>query len=142
MHFELLKKHLRETRRARGGRVVPRLLRTDADQFADEWGDAHDVATDPMWRAGGVPIHPQNGQFDRSLDEKGVRGASADPDRLCRGKYPASGRGGDMYDALLRIHKLVPGVSVLRLLASGRPMTAGADDRRRRLIRNQHILVG
>ena len=104
MHFELLKKNLRETRRARGGRVVPRLLRPDAEQFTDEWGDSHDVATGPMWRAGSVPIHPQNGEFDRSLDEKGVRGASADPDRPCRGKYPASGWSGDVDHALLRIH--------------------------------------
>ena len=79
-------------------------------------------------------MHPQNDEFDRSLDEKGVRGAAADPDRSCRGKYPASGRGGDVYHALLRIHKLVPHVGVPRPLASGRPMTANADDRRLRLI--------
>ena len=83
----------------------------------------------------------QNSEFDRSLDEKGVRGASADPDRPCRGKYPDSGRGGDVYHALSRIHKLVPGVGVLRLLASGRPMTADADDRRLRAIGNQHSLA-
>ena len=89
------------------------------------------------WRAGGVPIHPQNDEFDRSLDEKGVRGAAADPDRPCRRKYPASGRRGDVYHALLRIHKLVPGVGVLRLFALGRPMTADADDRRPRVIGDQ-----
>jgi hypothetical protein len=38
---------------------------------------------------------------------------------------------------LLRIHELVPGVGVLRLLASGRPMTADADNWRLRFIRNQ-----
>ena len=71
----MLEKNLRETRRAGVRRVVPRLLRTETEQIADEWGDAHDVATGPIRRAGRVPIHPQNDEFDRSLDEKGVGGA-------------------------------------------------------------------
>ena len=29
-----------------------------------------------MGRAGGVPIHPQTDELDRSLDEKGVRDAA------------------------------------------------------------------
>jgi hypothetical protein len=33
-----------------------------------------------------------------------------------------------VYHALLRIHELVSEVGVFRLLASGGPMTAGADD--------------
>ena len=105
-------------------------------------GDAYDLAAGPIRRAGRVPSHPQNDEFDRPLDEKGVRGAAADPDRLCRRKYPGSGKGGDVYHALLRIHKLVSEVGVFRLLASGRPMTAGADDGRLRFVRYQHFLAG
>ena len=71
---------------------------------------------------------PTNDEFDRSLDEKGVRSAVANPDRSCRGNYPASGRRGDVYHALLRMHELVPGVDVLRLIALIRPMPADADD--------------
>lgn len=71
-----------------------------------------------------------------------MRSAPADPDRLCRRKYPASGRGRDVYHALLRIHKLVSDVSVLRLLTLGRPMATDADERRLRLIGDQYGLAG
>jgi hypothetical protein len=58
------------------------------------------------------------------------------------GSYPATGRGGDVYHALLRIHELMPGVGVLRLLASGRPMRADADHRRLRVVGDHHGLAG
>ena len=61
---------------------------------------------------------------------------------LVGGKYPDSGRGGDVYHALSRIHKLVPGVGVLRLLALGLPITADADDRRLRAIGDQLGKIG
>ena len=142
VNFELFEKNLGEMRRARGGQIIPRLLRTDAEEFTDERGDAYDLATAPVRRAGRVPSDPQNDEFDRPLDEKGVRRAAANPDRFCRRKYPGSGRGGDVYHALLRIHELVSEVGVFRLLASGGPMTAGADDGCLRFVRYQHFLAG